>query len=199
MTDAGNATRFVHKHGDSARYCYAWRSWLLWTGTHWRRDAGDGVMRLAKETARAIYQEAALEPGENARRRILGWAARSESEPGLRRMLALAQSELPVEPAQLDADPFVLNAPNGTIDLRTGELRPHLREDLITHRVAVPYEPNAAAPTWTAELRVKLSASSVSSDERLPSAELSVSMTSWQRLPPPFQRGRVQVSGAAKR
>ena len=34
-----------------------------------------------------------------------------------------------------DADPWLLNAPNGTLDLRTGELRPHRREDYITKLV----------------------------------------------------------------
>jgi putative DNA primase/helicase len=148
LTDAGNATRFVHQHGANARYCYAWRSWLLWTGTHWRRDAGDGVMRLAKETAGAIYREAALEPGEAARQRLLAWAARSESEPGLRRMLILAQSELPVEPAQLDADPVLLNCPNGTLELKTLHLRPHRREDLLTKIAGAPYEPDARDAVW---------------------------------------------------
>ena len=56
-------------------------------------------------------------------------------------MLAIARSDrrVIVDVAELDADPFLLNAPNGTIDLRTGELRGHERGDLITRRVAVPY------------------------------------------------------------
>jgi putative DNA primase/helicase len=105
-------------------------------------------MRLAKETARAIYREATLAPGEDARRRLVAWAARSESEPGLRRMLALAQSELPVKPSQLDADPFVLNCPNGTLELRTLHLRAHRREDFLTKVTAAPYDPDARSPLW---------------------------------------------------
>ena len=147
-TDAGNAIRFARRHGAVARYCYEWQSWLLWTGTHWQRDAGAGIMRLAKETARAIYREASPAPGEDARRRLLAWAARSESEPGLRRMLVLAQSELPVKPSELDADPFVLNCPNGTLDLRTLHLRPHRREDFLTKVTAAPYDPDARNPIW---------------------------------------------------
>jgi putative DNA primase/helicase len=147
-TDAGNAIRFARRHGAGARYCYEWQSWLLWTGTHWQRDAGAGIMRLAKETARAIYREATLAPGEDARRRLVAWAARSESEPGLRRMLALAQSELPVKPSELDADPFVLNCPNGTLELRTLHLRAHRREDFLTKVTAAPYAPDARNAIW---------------------------------------------------
>jgi hypothetical protein len=59
LTDIGNAERFAFQHRAWARYCYAWNAWLLWTGTHWRRDPGDGPMRMAKSTAISIYQEIA--------------------------------------------------------------------------------------------------------------------------------------------
>lgn len=42
---------------------------------------------------------------------------------------------------------------NGTVDLRTGELRPHRREDLITRLAPVEYDPDAEAPLWEAFLR----------------------------------------------
>src|SRR5206468_2468183 len=37
----------------------------------------------------------------------------------------------------------LLNARNGTIDLRTGELRPHRREDMITKCTAAIFDPTA--------------------------------------------------------
>ncbi len=151
-TDAGNAIRFARQHGAVARYCYEWQSWLLWTGTHWQRETGGNAMRLAKQTARAIYREAALEAGEDARRRLHAWATRSESEPSLRRMLLLAQSELPVKAAQFDANPFVVNCPNGTLELQTLHLRPHRREDFLTKVTAAPYQAGARHPTWEAFL-----------------------------------------------
>jgi hypothetical protein len=65
-------------------------------------------------------------------------------------MMNLARSEpsVPVLPAQLDADPWLFNCPNGTVDLRTGELREHRREDLITKLCPTPFEPDAPCPTW---------------------------------------------------
>lgn len=54
--------------------------------------------------------------------------------------------------ANLDANPYLLNVANGTINLRTGELRQHLREDMITKIVPVVYDPNAQAPGWEAFL-----------------------------------------------
>ena len=48
--------------------------------------------------------------------------------------MTLARSEpgIPILPTEFDQDPLLLNVQNGTIDLRTGELRPHRRSDLIS-------------------------------------------------------------------
>lgn len=68
--------------------------------------------------------------------------------------MELAKSEpgVPVSADQLDAAPWVLNVLNGTLDLRTGQLRPHAREDLLTKLAPVAYDPGALCPTWEAFL-----------------------------------------------
>jgi putative DNA primase/helicase len=79
---------------------------------------------------------------------------RSESHSRIMDMIGLAKSEpeIPVRPQQLDADPWVLNLANGTLDLRTGQLREHRREDLITKLAPVAYDPAAPCPRWEAFL-----------------------------------------------
>jgi putative DNA primase/helicase len=67
-------------------------------------------------------------------------------------MLELAKSEVPVSPDELDADPWLLNCPNGTVDLRTGEMRPHKRENLLTKMAGADYRSEATAATWKAFL-----------------------------------------------
>ncbi len=47
-------------------------------------------------------------------------------------MVTLAKSELPITVEALDVQPWLLNCEDGTIDLRTGELREHRREDYLT-------------------------------------------------------------------
>ncbi len=63
-------------------------------------------------------------------------------------MLALAESSHAVLPAELDRDPWSLNVANGTIDLRSGNLRPHKREDMITKIVPVDFDPDARSALW---------------------------------------------------
>jgi P4 family phage/plasmid primase-like protien len=152
LTDMGNAERFVARHGEDARYCFLWGKWLVWTGARWERDDTGQVHRLAKETVRGIYQEAAAAEDEDRRKALARHATHSEAERKIKAMLELAKSEVPVAPDELDADPWRLNVPNGTVDLRTGELRSHRREDMLTRMAGAEYRPGAEAPTWAAFL-----------------------------------------------
>jgi putative DNA primase/helicase len=70
-------------------------------------------------------------------------------------MLKLAATDpaVAVTPAALDQDPFLFNVENGTIDLRTGKLRPHERHDLLTKLAPVVYHPGAKSTLWMDFLR----------------------------------------------
>lgn len=153
-TDVANAERFVADHGTRARWCGPWGSWLVWDGTRWERDVRDNVVELAKDTARRLAEETATKtvPGESdgARRQRMAKAAGFQNAGRIRAMLELARSDpqVSVVPADLDADPWLLNATNGTVDLRTGRLRPHVPADLITKVAGASYHPDATALAW---------------------------------------------------
>lgn len=141
-------------HGADLRYCYALNRWFVWDGPRWAAENAAGeVERRAKATVRAMYAEAAREEDPDRRRALARHALRSEARERVRALIDLARSEVPVRTGELDRDPWLLNVGNGTLDLRTGELRPHRREDLITRLVPIEYDPAAQAPTWDAFLR----------------------------------------------
>ena len=154
QTDLGNAERLVARHGADLRYCHPWRRWLVWDGRRWAIDDTGEIRRRAKDTTRAIYAEASQLADENARKARAKWAMGSENRTRLDAMIYLAQSEagIPVLPDELDADPWLLTVNNGTLDLRTGELRPHAPTDFITKLGPVDYDPDAEAPIWMAFL-----------------------------------------------
>jgi putative DNA primase/helicase len=112
------------------------------------------VERMAKNTVRSIYVEASDAEDQGRRKELGQHAARSEARNKIEAMQRLAWSEpgIPVEPEDLDLDPWLLNCENGTLDLRTGEQHPHRRDDLITKLTPVAYDPDAKAPTWEAFL-----------------------------------------------
>lgn len=150
QTDLGNAGRMVRLFGKDIRYCYGWSQWLIWTSTRWQIDGTGEIQRFAKQTALSIYNEAAQAKTKERREQLAAWATRSESEKAITAMISLARSEpsIVITPAELDANPYQLNCENGTIDLRTGKLHRHRREDFITKLARVRYDPKARDEIW---------------------------------------------------
>lgn len=153
-TDLGNAERLVKRHGKDLRHVESQGRWYIWDGKCWRHDDTGEVYRRAVMTVRGIYAEAAEEKDADRRADLVRHAERSESGRAIRDMVTIARSHsrIAVTADAFDADPFALCVQNGTVNLRTGELRPHRREDLITKICAVEYDPAAEAPVWAAFL-----------------------------------------------
>lgn len=149
LTDSGNAERLVAMYGAELRYVGG-IGWLVWDGRRWKPDTTGELMRRAKLTARTVYHDAAGCDDDNERKHVVRWAQQSESEPRRKAMVNLAASELPVVQAadRLDAQPWLLTVRNGTIDLRTGEIRPQDPADLITKLAPVTYDPDARSERW---------------------------------------------------
>ena len=154
LTDVGNGKRFAERHGQDALYCYPWKSWLFWDGRRYCSDQNGEAMRRAKTMAAVIYKEAAqVAIGDPDRAKLIAkHAILTQHRSRMEAMLAMAQSEVPVMPDELDADTMLLNLANGTLDLRTLTLREHRREDRITKLSAVSLDPVATCPTWLAFL-----------------------------------------------
>ncbi len=149
-TDSGNAERLIDLFGDRIRYCPAWGQWLVWDDRRWVKDDVLGIEHLAGLTLLSIYAEAADAPDKEQREALGEWARKCESALRRRTTIECARSDprIVIRPDQLDADVWQLNCANGTIDLRSGELHPHRREDLITKLAPVEFDPAAELPLW---------------------------------------------------
>lgn len=150
MTDLGNAERFIHAHGANLRFNVSSGHWLAWTGKAWRQDDSGKVHRLARGVIRQLYPLLVKCQTTAEREALYSHAKRSESAGRLEAMLNLARfcEGVPVTANRLDADHWLLNCPNGTLDLRTGGLREHRQADLITKLSPVCYDPDAKAFRW---------------------------------------------------
>lgn len=149
FTDIGNSDRFAERCGDDLRYCSAWKKWLVWDKRRWEVDRTGKVNERAKAVLaemRKMIRYADDEYGKFVRR--------SENKGKFLAMVELAQTvpPIPVTPDQLDADPWVLNCANGALDLLTGKLRKHSRNDLLTKIVDINYSAEAKCPTFDAFL-----------------------------------------------
>lgn len=146
QTDIANGQRFAAQNGDDVRYNADSKRWLVWDGSRWRDNAVVEVEARAKATAVSVWDEAK----ERRDTQLSAWAVRSESAAGVHGMLEMAHSEASVviTTAALDTDPWLLNTPSGTVELRTGKLRTAHRDDLITKVTAAPFDPDAECPRW---------------------------------------------------
>jgi putative DNA primase/helicase len=104
------------------------------------------VRERAKDVVRKLYHEAGLVDDGAERKALASWAIKTENEKLQRAMLTLAQSAVPILPEQFDTDPWLFNVENGTLDLRSRELRPHRRADFITKLCPTIYDPAAECP-----------------------------------------------------
>ena len=134
----------------TGRYCPQWKAWVYYDGTRWREDVG-GLRTAAKVKELADSLPGRLgEVPEEKRGQFLGWCSKWQSSTTRARIVDDARSEpgILVDASAFDASPWLLNVRNGTVDLRTGELRPHDPDDLLTKLAPVRYDPEAQGTRW---------------------------------------------------
>ncbi|ASR86812.1 DNA primase [Mycobacterium phage Findley] len=148
LTDTGNAELLVAAWAGRLRWCPEAGKWFAWEGARWRPspDGGEAMMAAVKvvEAIKVVKgdKDTAKHKMRSLQRRALeNMVALAKCRPGMR-----------VSLADLDAEPYALNTPSGVVDLRTGELSPHLPEGWHTKVTGVGYDPRAAAPQWWAFL-----------------------------------------------
>ena len=156
-TDQANAVRIVKRFG--RRLIVVAGQWYAWTGMRWEKDEGE-VYRCGCTLSRLIHAEAdawRAKKGATAdeteryvsiAEALEKWALRSEMKATIEAAVGLAKKMLAVGEGQINRSPWLLNCLNGTVDLRTGEMKDHDPEDYITKLVPYAYEPAVRSPVW---------------------------------------------------
>jgi putative DNA primase/helicase len=150
INDSTLAERFAAIERDHLRYVPQWKKWLVWDGRHWAPDVTLEADRRAEAMVRGLFALLEVITDASERKTLFTTVNRYANHKKLVDVLSRARSnrQLVVTPDKLDSDPWLLNVDNGTLDLRTFELRPHDPADLITKRAPVTYDPDASAERW---------------------------------------------------
>lgn len=166
LNETGNAARFRDRYGDDVRFVHTWGIWLVWMGTHWEIDRTREVERRMTEAIRSTCDEeiAALEteieklkdegspvvPTLDLIETLTKWRIKNRNDRAIVNSISRAASlaELGITDEQLDRDPWLFTVENGTLDLRTGEVRQQKRDDYITRLCPVSYDPDAIDQRW---------------------------------------------------
>lgn len=148
-SDAASGQLFADWAAPTARYCPELRLWMVYDGTRWVQDLGGlRVAEFCKRLAQELAGFAARIGDDDQRQAYMKWACRWQSRRVRDTVLTDAASVHPVAAADLDADSEVLNVSNGTLDLRSGELRAHEPGDLLSKLAAVDFVPGARCARW---------------------------------------------------
>ncbi|MFM9669309.1 phage/plasmid primase, P4 family [Streptomyces galilaeus] len=133
---------------------------FIWTGRVWERSDSK-VRNMVHFIGRALTAAAKIktaektadqkeDPGEGLRKASKGFTTRRKIDDLLAELQTVPTVH--VDPTDFDARPDLLSFANGTVDLRTGRIREHRKEDLLTYCLAVDYQPAATCDRWEAFL-----------------------------------------------
>ena len=120
LSEDGIALQVSEKYKDTLRYVATRGQWYWWDDTRWRPEETYRVYDLCREECRRLADAAKSKKFKSAGT-VAGVERMARAD---RRQAALA--------ATFDVDPWLLNCPNGTVDLRTGQIKPHDPADYIT-------------------------------------------------------------------
>jgi len=140
LTEDGIALAFTRAHQDSLRYCHDTGSWFHWTGHIWRRERTKLAFTWARQVARQMLNQLG---DANDRVKFSRAAVAAAVE-----RFAQADRVFAVTSETWDPDPWLLGTPIGTVDLKTGHIRPALQTDYITRMTAVAPAETPDCPRW---------------------------------------------------
>jgi putative DNA primase/helicase len=138
------AYRLAHAYRDRLLYVHG-LGWHFWDGRRW---ADDDIGAATRAVLAVLQIALANSLGDKDLQRDV---RKCESASGIAGVLDIAGALMAFAATvrDLDADPYLLNVANGTLDLRTMELSAHNPADRITKVTRAAYDPAAPAEAWS--------------------------------------------------
>jgi putative DNA primase/helicase len=173
-TQGGLTEKLIQKHEADFKYIKG-IGWLAWTGTHWADgentllkaaqgvvddylDEGEHLIKQAYLIKSQSFQDQGSTPDlarklEKEANEIKALCKGHRTAKGLKGIETMAQMNLTAKIEDFDRNIWLLNCANGTLNLRTGQLKRHERDDLITKLIPIEYDKDAQCPRWNQFLK----------------------------------------------
>lgn len=144
------AARFAQRYAGECKHITG-MGWHHYDGTRWAEDKhAKHAHRLLKDLIAVSYMESITDKDLAADVRSCMTASGSNG------VLDLASKWLTANAEDMDADPYLLNVANGTLDLHSMELRPHDPADNLTKITRAGFNSNEVSERWLAFLESSL-------------------------------------------
>lgn len=160
LTEVGSAARIREECADDLKYHRG--SWFVFDGKRFAPDPeGEEAIKLAMTALLQRYNREAVQ-ADKGRAAVAGIHTKKGQSPGdairdyrtrcsgftyIRNVLMLARADMK-QHFEFDEKPYLFNVQNGTIDLRTGELKPHDRKDNLTQICPLSFDASAECPRF---------------------------------------------------
>lgn len=142
FSDEALALTYAANHAGDLRYVAAWGRWFIYRDGCWLEDKTLQYFDMSRDVCRAAAED-------SGGGKIAQDLASSKKVAAVV-TLARADRRMAATTDQWDADPWLINTPGGVVDLRTGQMQPHRRENYHTKITAVA--PGGECPRWHAFL-----------------------------------------------
>ena len=143
------AYRLAAKYSGHILYVADLKRWHVWDGQRWAEDITGRCHEYVRQVLHDAFDESMHD--SELRQTVRSCQTANASDGILR--LASTMPDLVVTSEDLDADPYLLNTPAGTFDLRTNTIRPHDPADRITKMTRGEFAPEVVygqddVPLW---------------------------------------------------
>lgn len=165
LTELGNA-RILARMGEGKILHNEKWGWLAWDGSRWAMDNAEKVVvelqkgvleyrlnRAMESLGRCLKGDnntADFERRKKSKLATITAIRRHETERAIAGSRSLASSEpsISCKHTQFNVDPWMLNCPNGTLNLRNGELTECNPANFIMQLCPTTYDESAQSPRW---------------------------------------------------
>lgn len=147
-TDTGNAHRLFDKCNGEIHYSYARKKWYYWTGKLWALDETGEIKKYCDLVLTDMKAEAFEIEDEKERETFLKYVSACGNSTKKNAMVTETQhlDGIPVLPDNMDSYQEYLNCQNGIVNLRNGELMPHVPEFLMSKMCLAEYDTSGRKP-----------------------------------------------------
>ncbi|MGQ9506218.1 MAG: phage/plasmid primase, P4 family [Thermogutta sp.] len=164
VKDYGHAAILATLFKDHYRWAVHRNVWMQYKAGVWRPVSEEVVAKAAADILRQYYTAKLTAATDKAAvldltKKIAETCTYARIEGALR--FLRGWEDIVTTAEEWDANPWLLNVQNGTIDLRTFTLHPHSPGDLLTKQANAVYDPQFSGERWRAHIEMFLPDSDV--------------------------------------
>jgi len=147
------AEDFTKRYRKTMAYCGSWKTWLHWQDNRWQIDdthlAVDLARRVCRDAANLVLDRADF---TDTKGKTIANQISTRRCFGAVEGIARSDRRHIVRPSHFDADPWIINTPDGVVNLQTGRMRKAKRTDwcIKTTRVGPS---SKGCPVWIDSLK----------------------------------------------